>query len=67
MQDELLWGAAWLYQATGDNRYLNYLVDNGVRMGGATATVRDFSWDSKYAGFQVLLAKVRQTTTIILS
>ncbi|KAF5749878.1 putative endo-1 4-beta-glucanase [Tripterygium wilfordii] len=56
--DELLWAAAWLYQATGDEYYLKYVVDNAVYMGGTGWAVKEFSWDNKYAGLQVLLSKV---------
>ncbi|GAB4842798.1 hypothetical protein Ancab_012776 [Ancistrocladus abbreviatus] len=56
--DELLWAAAWLYRATGNNYYLQYAVDNAVSMGGTGCAVRMFSWDNKYAGLQILLSKV---------
>ncbi|MED6223967.1 hypothetical protein PIB30_079310 [Stylosanthes scabra] len=56
--DELLWTAAWLHQATGDEYYLKYVVDNAVYMGGTGWAVKEFSWDNKYAGVQILLSKV---------
>ncbi|KAL8529770.1 hypothetical protein ACS0TY_006995 [Phlomoides rotata] len=56
--DELLWGATWLYKATNDEYYLKYAVDNSVSMGGTGWAVKEFSWDNKYAGVQILLAKV---------
>ncbi|XP_031371955.1 endoglucanase 5 isoform X2 [Punica granatum] len=56
--DELLWAAVWLYRATGDEYYLKYVVDNGAAMGGTTWGVKEFSWDTKYAGVQILLSKV---------
>ncbi|KAK9274534.1 hypothetical protein L1049_021783 [Liquidambar formosana] len=56
--DELLWAAAWLYRATNDEYYLKYVVDNAVSMGGTGWAVREFSWDNKYAGVQILLSKV---------
>ncbi|XP_073301882.1 endoglucanase 20-like [Primulina huaijiensis] len=52
-QDELLWAAAWLYKASGDNTYLNYVTSNQ----GWSQTVSEFSWDNKFAGAQTLLAK----------
>lgn len=58
LKDELLWAAAWLYQATGDEYYLKYVVDNAVYMGGTGWAVKEFSWDNKYAGVQILLSKV---------
>ncbi|KAI4356922.1 hypothetical protein L6164_000903 [Bauhinia variegata] len=48
--DELLWAAAWLHRATGEEYYLKYVVDNAVYMGGTGWSVKEFSWDNKYAG-----------------
>ncbi|CAI0443963.1 unnamed protein product [Linum tenue] len=56
--DELLWAAAWLHRATGEDYYLKYVVDNAVYMGGTGCAVKEFSWDNKYAGVQVLLSKI---------
>ncbi|XP_059446817.1 endoglucanase 5-like [Corylus avellana] len=56
--DELLWAASWLYQATNDEYYLKYAVDNAAGFGGTGWSVREFSWDNKYAGVQILLSKV---------
>ncbi|KAK9147284.1 hypothetical protein Scep_006041 [Stephania cephalantha] len=55
--DELLWAAAWLYQATDDEYYLNYLANNGDSLGGTGWAMTEFGWDVKYAGAQVLAAK----------
>ncbi|KAK4416809.1 Endoglucanase 24 [Sesamum alatum] len=55
--DELLWAAAWLYHATGDELYLKYVTVEGnffANWGAATW----FSWDNKHAGTQVLLSRV---------
>ncbi|KAI3727669.1 hypothetical protein L6452_16287 [Arctium lappa] len=51
--DELLWAAAWLYKATGENRYLNYAISNR----GWSQAATEFSWDNKFVGAQTLLAK----------
>ncbi|EOX99137.1 Glycosyl hydrolase 9C1 isoform 2 [Theobroma cacao] len=56
--DELLWAATWLFRATGEGNYLKYVVDNAVYMGGTGWAVKEFSWDNKYAGVQILLSKV---------
>ncbi|XP_023636775.1 endoglucanase 19 isoform X2 [Capsella rubella] len=56
--DELLWAAAWLYQATNDKYYLDYLGKNGDSMGGTSWSISEFGWDVKYAGVQTLVAKV---------
>ncbi|KAL5747562.1 hypothetical protein ACOSQ2_024859 [Xanthoceras sorbifolium] len=52
-QDELLWAATWLYKASGDNKYLTYVSSNQ----GWSQAVSEFSWDNKFAGAQMLLAK----------
>ncbi|KAK3430187.1 hypothetical protein EUGRSUZ_E01715 [Eucalyptus grandis] len=53
-QDELLWAAAWLHRATGNKVYLDYLGHSGDSGGVRT----QFSWDDKYVGAQVLVAKL---------
>ncbi|KAL2342678.1 hypothetical protein Fmac_003963 [Flemingia macrophylla] len=55
--DELLWAAAWLYQASNKQYYLNYLGINGDSMGGTGWSMTEFGWDVKYAGVQTLVAK----------
>ncbi|GFZ16446.1 glycosyl hydrolase 9B15 [Actinidia rufa] len=52
-QDELLWAAAWLYKASGQTSYLNYVSSNQ----GWSQAVSEFSWDNKFVGAQTLLAK----------
>ncbi|OWM72089.1 hypothetical protein CDL15_Pgr017972 [Punica granatum] len=52
-QDELLWAATWLYRATGEDKYMNYIVSNQ----GWSQAVSEFSWDNKFAGVQAILAK----------
>ncbi|VVB11943.1 unnamed protein product [Arabis nemorensis] len=51
-QDELLWAAVWLYKATGEKKYISYVISNQ----GWSQTVNEFSWDNKFAGAQALLA-----------
>ncbi|CAI0441169.1 unnamed protein product [Linum tenue] len=55
--DELLWAAAWLYQASNNQYYLNYLAANGDALGGTGWGMTEFGWDVKYAGVQTLVAK----------
>ncbi|KAJ7966352.1 Endoglucanase [Quillaja saponaria] len=52
-RDELLWAASWLYMATKKPLYLKYIQEESMG-----ATVTEFSWDLKYAGAQILLAKL---------
>lgn len=51
-EDELAWGALWLYKATGDTDYLDRAEDN------ATIYLGDFThvWDDKSYATTVLLA-----------
>ncbi|CAA7402627.1 unnamed protein product [Spirodela intermedia] len=55
--DELLWAAAWMYQATNDQYYLDYLGENGDAMGGTGWAMGEFGWDVKYVGAQLLVSK----------
>ncbi len=54
-QDELVWGALWLYRATGDTAYLAKAKTEAGSMG------QDFkwtqAWDDKSYGSRVLLAQ----------
>ncbi|KAI5656159.1 hypothetical protein M9H77_24952 [Catharanthus roseus] len=56
--DELLWAASWLYHATQDKTYYDYVTgkngDDFADWGSPTW----FSWDNKLAGTQVLLSRV---------
>lgn len=56
--DELLWAAAWLFDATGEDSYLQYVVNNAVVLGGVGWALDQFSWDNKYAGVQLKVTKV---------
>lgn len=56
-QDELLWGAAWLFRATHNRDYVDFL-DDALNSGGIGGTRTVFSWDDKYLGSQVVVAKV---------
>ncbi|XP_041378066.1 endoglucanase-like [Gigantopelta aegis] len=50
--DELCWGAAWLYKATGDAAYIQKAHEF------AFADSAEFSWDGKIRGCQVLLYEI---------
>ncbi|PSR95295.1 Endoglucanase [Actinidia chinensis var. chinensis] len=56
--DELLWAALWLYKATDTPNYLNYLLSRAHCFGGTGWSITEFSWDVKYAGLQILAAKL---------
>nr|QCQ73723.1 endo-(1,4)-beta-D-glucanase [Litchi chinensis] len=57
--DELLWGAAWLYKATKDQHYWKFIVENIQYQEYNFAA---FGWDSKYAGTNVLLSRLKSAT-----
>lgn len=46
--DELMWGAMWLYRATGDDSYLSKAEQFVDSVG-----MSEFSWDSKGPGAMV--------------
>ncbi|NP_001280779.1 endoglucanase 3-like precursor [Malus domestica] len=50
--DELLWGAAWLFRATNELYYYNF-----IKSLGASDSTDIFSWDNKFAGAYVLLSR----------
>ncbi|XP_020086791.1 endoglucanase 13-like [Ananas comosus] len=52
-EDELVWAATWLFHATNDQTYLNY-IKNGSN-GGVRS---EFSWDDKFVGAQTLVSKL---------
>lgn len=54
IQDELVWGAAWLYKASNDQIYWNFVKSNIQSLGPLT----EFGWDSKHAGINVLISQV---------
>ncbi|KAF9617180.1 hypothetical protein IFM89_034331 [Coptis chinensis] len=57
-QDELLWAAAWLYKASKNQSYWDYVVENVHLLGSSRENdkIGEFGWDDKHAGFFVLLA-----------
>ncbi|CAI5496321.1 unnamed protein product [Closterium sp. Naga37s-1] len=57
-EDELAWAAAWLHRATGSAQYLEYLAAGDEQLQGSSEATTEFSWDDKFAGAQVLVAKV---------
>lgn len=62
-QDELVWGAIWLYIATGDNAYLTKAETEYEKLSkepqSTTPRYKEaLSWDDKTYGCYVLLAKI---------
>ncbi|XP_022930866.1 endoglucanase 11-like [Cucurbita moschata] len=57
-KDELLWAALWLYEATDNKQYLEYVVNKAHCFGGIGWAISEFSWDVKYAGVQLMASKL---------
>ncbi|KAL1813858.1 hypothetical protein ACET3Z_023923 [Daucus carota] len=55
-EDDLLWGAAWLYRATLNKYYFDYVSTNVYKM-SRPWNVGEFGWDTKDAGISVLLSE----------
>ncbi|XP_044468828.1 endoglucanase 8-like isoform X1 [Mangifera indica] len=55
-QDELIWGAAWLYKATSKADYWDYVVKNASTLGNYN--YNEFGWDNKNAGINVLVTRL---------
>ena len=55
--DDMAWGAAWLYRATGDVNYLNKAHDYWVRDGGNPYPC----WDSKFAPVAAMLVSLQDS------
>jgi len=55
--DELAWGAAWLYRATGEAQYLS----RALEFASTTEVAWAYDWDSKIVGYQLLLFSLGQT------
>ncbi|XLU52431.1 hypothetical protein S245_047079, partial [Arachis hypogaea] len=56
--DELLWAATWLYHATKDPSYLNYVTLQNAKAFANFGSFSWFSWDDKHAAIQVLLSRI---------
>ncbi|KAL2333788.1 hypothetical protein Fmac_015001 [Flemingia macrophylla] len=56
--DELLWAGTWLYHATKDPSYLNYVTEQNEEAFGSIGSFSWFSWDDKHAATHVLLSRV---------
>ncbi|XP_073273621.1 endoglucanase 25-like [Primulina huaijiensis] len=61
--DEFVWGASWLYYATGNSSYLQLATAPGLAKHAGAFWGGPFygvlSWENKLAGAQVLLSRLR--------
>ncbi|PWA80616.1 glycosyl hydrolase 9B5 [Artemisia annua] len=55
--DELLWAASWLYHATTEQTYLDYVTGTNGETFANWGSPTWFSWDDKLPGTQVLLSR----------
>ena len=62
-EDELTWGALWLYRATGDETYLAKAKEEYRQLNADGKYKSAFSWDDKTLGCAVLLARITHETT----
>ncbi|KAI3724471.1 hypothetical protein L2E82_36249 [Cichorium intybus] len=56
--DELLWAASWLYYATKDDTYLDFVTGKDGEEFANWETPTWFSWDDKLPGTHVLLSRL---------
>ncbi|KAL3690317.1 hypothetical protein R1sor_016626 [Riccia sorocarpa] len=62
--DELLWGATWLYKATKKEMYMYYILNGAAEFGvykSYSSGTWTLDWDNKFVGVQVLLAQMYMT------
>lgn len=55
--DELLWAASWLFHATADQTYLDYVDGENGKSFANWGSPTWFSWDDKRSATQVLLSR----------
>nr|AXQ39838.1 beta-1,4-endoglucanase [Loboptera decipiens] len=60
-EDELVWGAVWLYKATGDNSYLTKAEQLYTEF-GLQYWNGNFGWDQKISGAEVLLSQITKNS-----
>lgn len=60
--DEYMWGGAWMYYATGNITYLQFVTNSALaknaNANGGGRGYGVFSWDNKLIGAQVLLSRL---------
>ncbi|GLT73617.1 hypothetical protein SLA2020_454610 [Shorea laevis] len=63
--DELIWAAAWLYNATKLEKYQNYIFQNMSKLEAsfANGSFAEFGLNNKHAGINVLISKLNMTDT----
>lgn len=72
LQDDLIWAASWLYKATKEANYWNYVKEyihylefpisvlkQEERFVGGS--IMEFGWDTNHAGINVLVSQVSKT------
>jgi endoglucanase len=59
--DEIVWAAAWLYRATGEQPFLAR-AESGYSLISGSIVGQSFDWDNKAPGAAALLAKITAST-----
>ena len=59
-----MWAAGWLFKATGEAQYIQYLKANDAFLEGTTKFKPLFSWDDKRPGADVLMTIVRKILSL---
>ena len=65
-RDELLWAASWLYHATEDKTYLDFVSKNGDEFANF-GSPSWFSWDNKLPGTQVTSYKIMDHVLVLFN
>ncbi|MFS1512081.1 glycoside hydrolase family 9 protein [Chengkuizengella sp. SCS-71B] len=71
-EDEITWGAVWLYLATDDETYLNKAISSTADWGTEGQTpywgyLWTQAWDDKHYGAQILLSRITGDSQFITS
>jgi len=62
-EDELLWAAAWMAKATGEQEFISMAEDYYSEWEELQGLPQEFSWDDKTAGAQLLMWEVTGDNT----
>lgn len=65
--DELLWAASWLFHATKDTTYFDYVTGKNGEAFANFGSPTWFSWDNKLAGTQVFIYLLLLLCSFIVS
>lgn len=61
----MIWGGAWLFKATKEAKYGNYVLENMHMILGNSVGYAEFGSDTKHAGINILVSKVTPLTPFL--